>query len=194
MSVSLSKGGNVSLTKAAGGTLSNIQVCLGWSARVTDGADFDLDASALLLKSDNQVVSDKHFVFWGNLDSPDGSTHHNGDNLTGAGDGDDEVIDIDLAKVPTDVEKIVFPVTIYDADVRKQSFGDVENAFVRIVNAADGSELARFDLSEDMGTESCMVFGQVYRDGDGGWKFKAIEQGFAAGLAGLAGAHGVHIG
>jgi tellurium resistance protein TerD len=192
MGVSLAKGGNVSLTKEAPG-LKAVLVGLGWDARSTSGADFDLDASAIMCNSAGKVVSDEHFVFFNNLKSPDGSVEHTGDNLTGEGEGDDEVILINLAMVPPQVEKIVFPVSIYEADVRGQSFGQVSNAFIRIVNQADNAELARYDLSEDASSETAMIFGEVYRRNNE-WKFRAVGQGYASGLRGIAVDFGVNVG
>ena len=189
MSVSLSKGGNVSLSKEAPG-LTAILVGLGWDARTTSGSDFDLDASALMLNASGKIVSDQHFIFFNNLTSPDGSVEHTGDNLTGEGEGDDEAIKVNLASVPADVDKIVFPVSIYDAESRGQSFGQVRNAFIRIVNQADNTEIARYDLSEDASTETAMVFGEVYRSGSD-WKFRAVGQGYSSGLAGIARDFGV---
>ncbi|KUJ66383.1 chemical-damaging agent resistance protein C, partial [Streptomyces albus subsp. albus] len=179
MGVSLSKGGNVSLTKAAP-NLTAVIVGLGWDARTTTGGDFDLDASALLANAEGKVAADGNFVFFNNLKSPDGSVEHTGDNLTGEGEGDDEVIKVNLAGVPADVDKIVFPVSIYEAESRQQSFGQVRNAYIRVVNQADNSELARYDLSEDASTETAMVFGELYRNG-AEWKFRAIGQGYASG-------------
>jgi tellurium resistance protein TerD len=192
MSVSLTKGGNVSLTKEAPG-LKSVLVALGWDARTTSGADFDLDASALLVNPSSQVLSDAHFVFFNNLSSPDGSVQHQGDNLTGEGDGDDEVIKVDLEAVPAEVDKVVVVVSIYDAEARSQSFGQVRNAYIRVVNQLDGAELARYDLSEDASTETAMIFGEVYRN-NGEWKFRAVGQGYASGLAGIARDFGVHVG
>jgi tellurium resistance protein TerD len=192
MSVSLSKGGNVSLTKQAPG-LTAALVGLGWDARTTSGADFDLDASALLVNIGGKVLSDQHFVFFNNLTSPDGSVEHTGDNLTGEGEGDDEAIKVDLARVPADVDKIVFTVSIYDAENRRQSFGQVRNAFIRVVNQADGVEITRYDLSEDASTETAMIFGEVYRNGPE-WKFRAVGQGYESGLAGIARDFGVNVG
>jgi tellurium resistance protein TerD len=192
MSVSLSKGGNVSLTKQAPG-LTAALVGLGWDARTTSGADFDLDASALLVDTSGRVLSDQHFVFFNNLTSPDGSVEHTGDNLTGEGEGDDEAIKVDLARVPAEVDKIVFTVSIYDADNRRQSFGQVRNAFIRVVNQADNAEITRYDLSEDASTETAMIFGEVYRNG-AEWKFRAVGQGYESGLAGIARDFGVNIG
>src|SRR2546421_1807358 len=174
MSVSLSKGGNVSLTKEAPG-LSAVLVGLGWDARTTSGADFDLDASALMLNSSGKILSDSHFIFFNNLTSPDGSVEHTGDNLTGEGEGDDEAIKVNLAGVPAEVDKIVVTVSIYDADARGQSFGQVRNAFMRVVNQADNAEIARYDLSEDYSNETAMIFGEVYRNG-AEWKFRAVGQ------------------
>jgi len=191
MAVSLSKGGNVSLSKEAPG-LSAINVGLGWDARVTDGAAFDLDASAFLLNEGGKVRSDSDFIFYNNLKSADGSIEHLGDNITGAGEGDDEVIAIDLAKVPADVQKVAFTVTIHDADTRRQNFGQVSNAFIRVVNKADGKEIARYDLSEDYSTETAMNFGELYRHNNE-WKFKAVGQGFAGGLGPMAKNFGVNV-
>ncbi|MER8103720.1 MULTISPECIES: TerD family protein [unclassified Kitasatospora] len=191
MGVSLAKGGNVSLSKEAPG-LSAVIVGLGWDVRTTTGADYDLDASALLCNALGKVVSDQHFVFFNNLRSPDGSVEHSGDNLTGGGDGDDEQIKVDLARVPADVAKVVFPVSIYDADARLQNFGQVRNAFIRVLNQANGQEIARYDLSEDASTETAMVFGELYRNG-AEWKFRAIGQGYASGLRGIATDYGVNV-
>jgi tellurium resistance protein TerD len=189
--VTLSKGGNVSLSKEAPG-LTAVTVGLGWDVRTTTGADYDLDASALLCDGAGKVLSDQHFVFFNNLASPDRSVEHSGDNLTGGGDGDDEQIKVNLAGVAPQVEKIVFPVSIYEAEGRGQSFGQVRNAFIRIVNQADGRELARYDLTEDASTETAMVFGELYRHGTE-WKFRAIGQGYASGLAGIASDFGVNV-
>ncbi|MGW4028173.1 TerD family protein [Streptomyces sp. NPDC004838] len=191
MGVSLSKGGNVSLTKAAPG-LTAVLVGLGWDVRTTTGTDFDLDASALLTNAEGKVTNDGNFVFFNNLKSPDGSVEHTGDNLTGEGEGDDEAIKVNLAAVPADVDKIVFPVSIYEAESRQQSFGQVRNAFIRVVNQADNNELARYDLSEDASTETAMVFGELYRNG-AEWKFRAIGQGYASGLRGIAQDFGVNV-
>ena len=191
MGVSLAKGGNVSLSKEAPG-LTAVLVGLGWDVRTTTGADYDLDASALLLNDAGKVVSDRHFVFYNNLTSPDGSVEHTGDNLTGEGDGDDESIKVDLSAVPADIGRIVFPVSIHDADNRGQSFGQVRNAFIRVVNQSGGAELARYDLSEDAATETAMIFGELYRHG-AEWKFRAVGQGYASGLAGIAADFGVNV-
>jgi tellurium resistance protein TerD len=192
MAVSLSKGGNVSLTKQAPG-LTRIFVGLGWDIRSTDGAAFDLDGSVFLLGADGRVRSDKDFVFYNNLRSEDGSVEHTGDNLTGEGEGDDEVIKVDLANVPANVEKIVVAVTIHDADSRGQNFGMVSSASVRIVNQDGGAEIARYDLSEDSSTETAMIFGELYRN-EAEWKFRAVGQGFAGGLGPMATSLGINAG
>lgn len=192
MGVSLNKGGNVSLTKEAPG-LTAILVGLGWDARTTTGDEFDLDASALMVNSGGRILGDQYFVFFNNLTSPDGSVEHTGDNLTGEGEGDDEVIKVNLASVPGEVDKVVFAVSIYDADNRRQSFGQVRNAYIRVVNQTGGSEIARYDLSEDASTETAMIFGEVYRSG-ADWKFRAVGQGYSTGLAGIARDFGVNVG
>ena len=192
MSVSLSKGGNVSLTKEAPG-LQAVLVGLGWDARTTTGADFDLDASALMVGQNGKILSDSHFVFFNNLTSPDGSVEHMGDNLTGEGEGDDEEIKVNLVGVPQEADKIVVTVSIYDAETRQQSFGQVRNAYIRVVNQADNAELTRYDLSEDASTETAMIFGELYRNG-ADWKFRAVGQGYSTGLAGIARDFGVNVG
>ena len=191
MAVSLSKGGNVSLSKEAPG-LESILVGLGWDARVTDGSAFDLDASVFMVKEDGKVRGSGDFIFYGNLKSGDGSVEHLGDNLTGEGEGDDEQVKVQLTSVPADIKKLVFAVTIYDAEQRNQNFGMVQNAFMRVVNQKDGKEISRYDLSEDASMESAMIFGEIYRHNDE-WKFKAIGQGFEGGLKALATAHGVDV-
>ena len=191
MSVSLSKGGNVSLSKEAPG-LAAVNVGLGWDARTTSGTDFDLDASALLVDANSKILSDQYFIFFNNLTSPDGSVEHTGDNLTGEGEGDDEMIKVNLAGVPQEAAKIVFAVSIYDAESRAQNFGQVRNAFIRVVNQAGGAEIARYDLSEDASTETAMVFGELYRNG-AEWKFRAVGQGYASGLVGIAQDFGVNV-
>ena len=191
MAVSLVKGGNVSQTKEAP-SMNVALVGLGWDARVTDGQAFDLDASVFLVGENGKVLSDSHFVFYNNTTSPDGAVQHQGDNRTGEGDGDDEQVKIDLTKVAADVKKLVFAVTIHEADSRKQNFGMVSNSFMRVVNNDNGAEIARFDLSEDASTETAMIFGELYRHG-AEWKFKAVGQGFAGGLAALATQHGINI-
>ena len=165
---------------------------LGWDARTTSGDEFDLDASALVVGSSGKILSDSHFVFFNNLVTPDGAVQHTGDNLTGEGNGDDESINVSLTTMPAEGEKVVFTVSIYDAESRGQSFGQVRNAYIRVVNQAGGAELARYDLSEDASTETAMVFGELYRNG-GEWKFRAVGQGYASGLAGIARDFGVSI-
>ncbi|HEX8400933.1 MAG TPA: TerD family protein [Allosphingosinicella sp.] len=192
MSVSLSKGGNVSLSKEEPG-LTKILIGLGWDTRTTDGADFDLDASAFLLAAGDRVRSDGDFIFYNNLRSGDGSVEHTGDNRTGEGDGDDEALKVELTRVPADVQKIAVTVTIHDGESRRQSFGMVSNAFIRVVNDATGREIARYDLSEDASTETAMIFGEVYRH-NAEWKFRAVGQGYKGGLGPLARNYGVSIG
>lgn len=191
MGVNLTKGGNVSLTKSVPG-LSAVTVGLGWDARSTDGTDFDLDGSAIICGADGKAISDKHFVFFNNLTSPDGSVEHTGDNLTGEGEGDDEAIKVNLVAIPANVDKVVFPVSIYEGLARAQNFGQVRNAFIRVVDQANNAEIARYDLSEDASTETAMVFGELYRNG-AEWKFRAVGQGYASGLAGIAKDLGVNI-
>jgi tellurium resistance protein TerD len=191
MAVNLSKGGNVSLSKEAPG-LKDVVVGLGWDPRATDGQEFDLDASVFVLGEDNKVLSDDHFVFYNNANSPCGNIKHLGDNRSGEGEGDDESVEVGLDALDANVKKMVFAVTIHDAEARKQNFGQVENAFIRVMNKADGSEIARFDLSEDASVETAMIFGELYRHNDE-WKFKAIGQGFAGGLKPLAENFGVSV-
>lgn len=192
MAVSLVKGGNVSLSKEAPG-LTEVTVGLGWDARVTDGSKFDLDASVFILGESGQVLDDASFIFYNNKKSSDGSVEHLGDNQSGEGAGDDEQVNVKLTGLAAAVKKLVFAVTIHDAEARKQSFGQVANAYIRVVNKADGKELARYDLSEDASTETAMIFGELYRNAEE-FKFKAIGQGFAGGLAPLAKSMGVNIG
>ncbi|GAA1501472.1 TerD family protein [Streptomyces synnematoformans] len=191
MPVSLSKGGNVSLTKEAPG-LTAVTVGLGWDVRTTTGVDFDLDASAIAVNAEGKVFSDQHFIFFNNRQSPDQTIEHTGDNVTGEGEGDDEQIKVNLAGLPPEIDKIVFPVSIYDAESRSQSFGQVRNAFIRVVNQDGGTEIARYDLSEDAATETAMVFGELYRNG-AEWKFRAVGQGYASGLTGIAQDFGVNV-
>lgn len=191
MAVSLSKGGNVSLSKEAPG-LTGVNVGLGWDTRVTDGSAFDLDASVFVLNETGNVRSDADFVFYNNKTTAGGAVEHKGDNTTGEGAGDDEVVAVKLDQLPADVTKLSFAVTIHEAEGRKQNFGMVSNAYIRVLNAAGGTEIARYDLSEDASTETAMVFGELYRHG-GEWKFKAIGQGFAGGLGPLAQSFGVNI-
>lgn len=189
--VTLSKGGNVSLNKLEPG-LKKVIIGLGWNARITEGADFDLDASLFMLKEDGKVRSDRDFIFYNQLQSACGSVVHSGDNRTGEGEGDDEVITVDLTHVPPDVVRLVVSVTIYEADLRRQNFGMVSGAFIRIVNAETDREIVRYDLSEDSSTETAMLFGEVYRHSNE-WKFRAIGQGFAGGLGPMARSYGVNV-
>ena len=192
MAVSLKKGQKVDLTKTNPG-LKEILIGLGWDTNKFDGgSDFDLDAAAFLLGGSGKVNSDADFIFYGNLKHASGSVEHLGDNLTGAGEGDDEEIKIDLSKVPAEVEKIDFTVTIYEADERKQNFGQVENAFIRVMDATNNKELIRYDLGEDFSIETAVVIGELYRN-KGEWKFNAIGSGFSGGLAALCNNFGVNV-
>ena len=191
MSVSLVKGGNVSLTKEVPG-LESVVVGLGWDVRETDGEAFDLDASCFLLNSEGKVRSDADFIFYNNKASACGAVQHLGDNLTGEGDGDDEKVVVKLAVMPADVAKLAFAVTIHEAEQRRQNFGMVSNAFIRVVNAKGGTEIARFDLSEDASTNTSLIFGELYRHNNE-WKFRAVGQGFDGGLGVLARNYGVNI-
>ena len=194
MAVNLSKGQRVSLDKG----MKMALVGLGWDVNQYDGgADFDLDASAFLLGPNGKVRKDEDFIFYGNLDSADGSVHHTGDNLTGEGDGDDEVIIIDFSKVPPDIDKIAITVTIYDAEARKQNFGQVSNAYVRVARIASaddtkGTEVLRFDLMEEFSVETALVVCEIYRR-NGEWKFNAVGAGYQGGLAALCRAYGVNV-
>lgn len=193
MGISLSKGANISLTKSAPG-LVKARIGLGWDARATSGEAFDLDAAALLLDANGKVLDKGNgsFIFYNQLSSPDGAVVHQGDNLTGDGDGDDEQIVLDLAGMAANVDKIVFSVSIHDADTRGQTFGQVRNAYVRLLNEDGGEEIVRYDLSEDASTDTAVNFAEVYRNG-AEWKFKAIGQGYATGLAGIATDFGVEL-
>jgi len=191
MAISLNKGGRLSLSKEAPG-LTKVLVGLGWDARATDGADFDLDAAAFMLGAQGKVRSDADFIFYNQLKSSCGSVEHTGDNLTGVGEGDDEVIKVDLSKVPAEVEKIAFTVTIHDADARRQNFGQVANAYIRVVNADNNTEITRYDLAEDASTETAMIFGELYRH-SGEWRFTAVGQGYAGGLAAMCKQYGINI-
>lgn len=192
MAISLSKGGNVSLSKEAP-AMTKVLIGLGWDARSTDGADFDLDASVFMLTAASKVRSDADFIFYNQLTSTCGSVEHTGDNKTGSGDGDDEAVKVQLPNVPADIAKLAFAVTIHDADARRQNFGMVSNAYMRVVNEDTGVEVARFDLTEDASTETAMIFGELYRH-NGEWKFKAVGQGYAGGLAAMARNFGVDVG
>ncbi|MCQ2515173.1 MAG: TerD family protein, partial [Ruminococcus sp.] len=188
--INLSKGQKVNLTKDNPG-LKNIMVGLGWDINAFDsGTAFDLDASAFLADANGKCPSEKEFVFYGNLEHSSGSVKHMGDNLTGEGEGDDEQIKIDLSLVPANIEKIAFTVTIYDAENRRQNFGQVSNSFIRIVDEATNTELVRFDLGEDFSIETAVVVGELYKN-NGEWKFNAIGSGFQGGLAALCGHYGI---
>lgn len=192
MAISLQKGQKVDLTKGNPG-LTKIMVGLGWDTNKYDGGhDFDLDAAAFLTDESGKVTSDLDFVFYNNLKHQSGSVEHQGDNLTGEGEGDDEQIMVDLSKVPQNIAKIAFTVTIHDADVRAQNFGQVSNAFIRVVNEATGVELIRYDLGEDFSVETAVVVGELYRHG-GEWKFNAIGSGFQGGLAALCRNFGINV-
>ncbi|MDO4435597.1 MAG: TerD family protein [Cardiobacteriaceae bacterium] len=191
MAISLQKGANISLNKEAP-HMQKVRLGLGWNVRATDGDAFDLDGSAFLLNNAGKVRSNADFIFYNQKSSAEGSVVYSGDNRTGEGAGDDETILVDLTKVPADVEKIAICVTIHDADARRQNFGQVSNAYIRCVNDDNGSEVARYDLSEDASIETAMVFGELYRH-NGEWKFKAIGQGFKGGLAALAQHFGVNL-
>lgn len=191
MAISLQKGANINLSKEAP-SMTKMMIGLGWDPRATSGAAFDLDSSVFLLK-DGKVRNDQDFIFYHNLKSVDGSVVHSGDNLTGDGAGDDETVMLDLSRIPADVDRLVFAVTIYDAEARKQNFGMIGKAFIRCVDADAKIEVARYDLSEDASTNTAMIFGEVYRNG-ADWKFRAVGQGFDGGLAHLARSFGVNIG
>lgn len=192
MAISLNKGGNLSLSKTNPG-LTRLLIGLGWDERATSGAEFDLDASIFLLNNMGKVRGDHDFVFYNQLKSDNGAVEHTGDNRSGAGDGDDEVIKVNLSQVPADIENIAVTVTIHDAQNRNQNFGQVSNAFIRVVNEDTGEEVVRFDLAEDYSIETAMVFGEVYKH-NGEWKFRAVGQGYAGGLAAMCQQYGVNIG
>jgi tellurium resistance protein TerD len=184
MGISLSKGGRIDLGKEAPG-LSNIAIGLGWDTNATDsGADFDLDASLFMIGANGKIPSDKFFVFYNNLKSPCGSVEHTGDNLTGEGEGDDEVINVTLNQIDSSVDELVVVVTIHDANSRGQNFGQVSNSFIRIYNRDTNEEIAKYELDEDFSTETAIEFGRLYRK-DGSWRFKAVGTGFNAGLQGF---------
>lgn len=190
MSISLSKGGNISLSKEVP-SLSKITVGLGWDPKPTDGRAFDLDASAFMLNASGKAISDRHFVFYNNLKSPDGAVVHTGDNTTGQGDGDDEQVTVDLKALSPDVSKIAFTVTIHEATERGQNFGQVGGAFIRVVDSASGREVTRYDLAEDYSTQTALNFGEVYLH-NGEWKFRAVGEGYAGGLGALAKQYGLN--
>ena len=191
MAISLNKGGNLSLSKTDP-SLTQVLIGLGWDARATDGVDFDLDASAFLLGANDKVRGEHDFIFYNQTRSPEGSVEHTGDNRTGDGDGDDEAVKIDLSKVPADVHKVAITVTIHDAESRGQNFGQVQNAFIRVVNDQSHVEIVRFDLNEDYSTETAMIFGELYRH-NGEWKFRAVGQGYNGGLSAMCRQYGINI-
>jgi len=192
MTVSLAKGQKVDLTKTNPG-LTKILVGLGWDTNKYDGGgEFDLDASAFLLAESGKVGTEKDFCFYGNPKHESGGLEHSGDNRTGAGEGDDEVIKVDLSKIPASIQKIDFTVTIHEAEERKQNFGQVSNAFIRVVNEGNGEELIRYDLGEDYSTETAIIAAELYRN-DAEWKFNAIGSGFAGGLKALCKNFGVDV-
>ena len=191
MAISLNKGGNLSLSKTDP-NLTHVLVGLGWDARSTDGVDFDLDASAFLLTESGKVRGESDFIFYNQTRSPEGSVEHTGDNRTGDGDGDDESVKIDLSKVPAEIQKIAITVTIHDGESRGQNFGQVQNAFIRIVNDQSNTEIVRFDLNEDYSTETAMIFGELYRH-SGEWKFRAVGQGYTGGLGAMCRQFGISI-
>lgn len=190
MAVNLTKGGRVNLEKEAPG-LQNILLGLGWDARKTDGKDFDLDASLLMLDADDKSIGDSSFIFYNNKTSVCESVVHQGDNLTGEGTGDDEVILVALPKIPENVTKMVIAVTIHDADTRHQNFGQVDNAFIRVANNDTSTDIARYDLTEDYSAETSLIFGELYRK-DGDWRFVAKGDGFAGGLSAYLASYGIN--
>ena len=192
MAISLNKGGNLSLSKTDPG-LKKLLIGLGWDERATSGAEFDLDASVFLLTTSGKVRGDHDFIFYNQLKSADGAVEHTGDHRSGAGDGDDEAVKVNLSLVSPEIDKIVVTVTIHDAQARGQNFGMVQNAFIRVVNDETGVEVVRFDLAEDYSVETAMVFGEVYRN-NGEWKFRAVGQGYSGGLAAMCAQYGINIG
>ena len=192
MPINLSKGQRVDLTKGNPG-LKNIMVGLGWDVNEFDsGSTYDLDAAAFMVGENGKCPTEKEFIFYGNLEHISGAVKHMGDNLTGDGEGDDEQIFVDLNKIPANISRIAFTVTIYDADVKRQNFGQVSNAFIRIVDEATGQELIRYDLGEDFSIETAIVVGELYKH-NGEWKFNAIGSGFQGGLAALCGHYGIEV-
>ena len=192
MPINLSKGQKVDLTKGNPG-LKKIMVGLGWDVNACDsGADFDVDAAAFMVGANGKCPTEQEFIYYHNLSHPSEALKHMGDNLTGEGEGDDEQIEVDLAKIPANIEKVAFTVTIYDADTRRQNFGQVSNAFIRIVDETTNTELIRYDLGEDFSIETAVVVGELYRH-NGEWKFNAIGSGFQGGLAALCGHYGIEV-
>ena len=192
MPINLKKGQKVDLTKGSP-SLTKLMVGLGWDVNAFDsGFDFDLDASAFLVGSNGKCPTEKEFIFYSNLEHPSGAVKHMGDNLTGEGEGDDEQIEVDLSLVPANIERIAFTVTIYDADQRRQNFGQVQNAYIHIQDLVTGTDLIRYDLGEDFSIETAIVVGELYRH-NGEWKFNAIGSGFQGGLAALCGHYGIEV-
>lgn len=192
MAINLTKGQKVDLTKGNPG-LKKLMVGLGWDVNAFDsGADFDLDAAAFMLGDNGRCPTEKEFIFYGNLTHPSESIKHMGDNLTGEGEGDDEQIFVDLTKIPANVSKVAFTVTIYEAESRGQNFGQVSNSFIRIVDESTGQELIHYDLGEDFSIETAVVVGELYKH-NGEWKFNAIGSGFQGGLAALCGHYGIEV-
>ncbi|MEQ1531566.1 MAG: TerD family protein [Methylococcales bacterium] len=191
MAVSLGKGGNVSLSRTEP-SLKQILIGLGWEARSSDGEDFDLDASAFMVGENGKVERDEDFIFYNQLVSTCGSVEHTGDDPSGGSGGDDEALKIDFERVPESIKRVVVCVTIHDAEARRQNFGQVDGAFMRIENLDNNVEIARFDLSEDYSTETAMIFGEIYRH-NSEWKFKAVGQGYSGGLEALCGKFGVTV-
>lgn len=190
MSVSLQKGQKVELTKG-NPSLNKIMIGLGWDVN-TLGGDFDLDASAFMLDSTGKCKNEKDFIYFGNLQASNGSIIHTGDNLTGEGDGDDEVIKIDISKIDTSIEKVVFTITIYDAKTRNQNFGQVTNAFIRVVDESSNTEVIRYDLSEDFSIETSVIVGEMYRH-NGEWKFNAMGNGVKGEISELCRQYGINV-
>ena len=192
MPINLTKGQKVDLTKGSP-SLTKLMVGLGWDVNAFDsGFDFDLDASAFMVGSNGKCPTEKEFIFYSNLEHPSGAVKHMGDNLTGEGEGDDEQIEVDLSLVPANIERIAFTVTIYDADQRRQNFGQVQNAYIHIQDMVSGTDLIRYDLGEDFSIETAIVVGELYRH-NGEWKFNAIGSGFQGGLAALCGHYGIEV-
>lgn len=192
MPINLSKGQKVSLTKDNPG-LQKVVVGLGWDTNMFDtGASFDLDAAAFMLTDTGRVQTSSDFVFYGNLEHTSGSVRHLGDNRTGEGEGDDEQIQVDLSLVPANITRIAFTATIYEAELRRQNFGQVSNAYIRIYDEMTGQELLRYDLGEDFSIETAVVFGEIYKNGTE-WKFNAIGSGYQGGLAALCAGYGVEV-
>lgn len=190
MAINLTKGQNVSLNQQAPG-MNSIHAGLGWDVQQFAGDDFDLDVMVFLLGENDKVVSDAHFVFFNNLVSPDGSVEHTGDNLTGEGEGDDEVVNVQLDKISSEVAKVVFTVNIHEGQARNQNFGQVKNAFIRLVDKAKDEEIIRYDLSEDFSIETSLIVAELYRRNNE-WKFKAVGMGFKEGLTALVRHFGIN--